>query len=172
MTTPIADGSSGPQFSPDAPAPAVKHNLLIDLLVLLGIALVGVVTWKLQPRADIALPLSACDLAREACTADLPRGGSVQLAMEPRPIPTLRPIRVHLKLRGFEADKVEVDFAGVSMNMGFNRPQLRAAGAGEYVGEATLPVCVTGRMQWQATALLHAGRETISLPFRFEAGRE
>jgi hypothetical protein len=63
-----------------------------------------------------------------------------------------------------------VDFAGVSMNMGFNRPALVPAGPGQFTGQATLPVCVTGRMTWQATVLVEAGRTRIAVPFRFDAG--
>jgi hypothetical protein len=149
----------------------MKRRLLTDLVIVLGIALIGVVTWKLQPRADRALPVSACNLNLQACAMDLPQGGRLEIGLEPRPIPTLRPIRVEMKVDGIEPDTVEIDFAGVSMNMGFNRPRLDAAGGGRYTGEATLPVCVTGVMEWQATVLLHSGTGTISVPFRFEAGR-
>jgi hypothetical protein len=65
---------------------------------------------------------------------------------------------------------VPVDFAGVSMNMGFNRPALAQAGPGRFAGQAVLPVCVTGRMTWQATVLIDAGSRRIAVPFRFEAG--
>jgi hypothetical protein len=149
----------------------MKRSLLTDLVIVLGIALVGVVTWKLQPSADLALPVSDCNLNLQSCTVDLPQGGRLEIAIEPRPIPTLRPIKVSIELSGIEAAKVEVDFAGTRMNMGFNRPELRTAGGGRYAGDATLPVCVTGAMQWQATVLLHTGRATVSVPFRFEAGR-
>lgn len=153
------------------PPPRPRTRLLIDAIVILGIALIGVVTWKLQPRADTALPLTGCDINQGDCAVDLPEGGRLELAVAPRPIPTLKPFVVTLTLRGKTADKVEMDFAGVSMNMGFNRPQLNAAGDGRYVGDATLPVCVTGAMQWQATALLHNGASTLSIPFRFDAGK-
>lgn len=149
----------------------MKHSVLIDVSVVLGIALIGVVTWRLQPRPDLSLPVSPCNLNLQTCSVDLPQGGRMELGMEPRPIPTLRPIKLDMKLSGLDPEEVEVDFAGVSMNMGFNRPQLAAAGAGRYTGEATLPVCVTGAMEWQATALLHTRRGTVSVPFRFEAGR-
>lgn len=155
---------------PASSTPLVKRNFLIDLLIVLGIALVGVVTWKLQPRADHTLPLSACDLNVERCSVDLPQGGRMELSAAPRPLPTLRPIRLELQLSGVEPDKVEIDFAGVGMNMGFNRPVLSALGGGRYAGEATLPVCVTGTMLWQATAMLHTGSGTLSVPFRFQAG--
>jgi hypothetical protein len=56
------------------------------------------------------------------------------------------------------------------MNMGFNRPALAPAGPGRFAGQATLPVCVTGRMTWQATVLVEAGRTRIAVPFRFDAG--
>ena len=45
-----------------------------------------------------------------------------------------------------------------------------AAADGRHVGETTLPVCVTGRMVWQATVMLEVGRKNITVPFRFESG--
>jgi hypothetical protein len=65
---------------------------------------------------------------------------------------------------------VEIDFAGVDMDMGYNRPLLQEATDGVFKGEATLPVCVTGRMTWQATVLVEIGRTRIAVPFRFVTG--
>ena len=64
---------------------------------------------------------------------------------------------------------VEVSFQGVDMNMGLHRLPLAAAG-GRFVGETTLPVCVTGRMVWQATVMLETGRANVTVPFRFVSG--
>jgi hypothetical protein len=47
---------------------------------------------------------------------------------------------------------------------------LQADGEGRYSGRTTLPVCVTGRMIWQATVLADIGSRRVAVPFRFEAG--
>ena len=65
---------------------------------------------------------------------------------------------------------VVIDFSGVDMDMGYNRPLLQEATDGVFKGEATLPVCVTGRMTWQATVLVETGRTRIAVPFRFVTG--
>lgn len=165
-----------------APGPAsdkrvqvhAKRNLLVDaaiLAALLGIGIAGY--WfspLLMPSADVvATPDAGCDLHRQACGATLPDGGRLQLSIAPRPIPMVKPLDVEVQVSGIEPDKVEVDFAGVAMNMGYNRPQLAAAGAGRYAGSASLPVCITGSMAWQATVLVSAGRKKISVPFRFDS---
>jgi hypothetical protein len=77
---------------------------------------------------------------------------------------------VTVEIDGMAAEKVSVDFAGVSMNMGFNRPALERTTSWRFSGQAILPVCVTGRMTWQATVLVESGRQRIAIPFRFEAG--
>ena len=64
------------------------------------------------------------------------------------------------ELSGLDADKVEIDFAGASMNMGYNRQALAPGASGHFAGEATLPVCVTGRMTWQATLMVETSRPT------------
>lgn len=151
--------------------PVASKKILIDTIGVLLIALVMVVGYKLSPyvlpTADITIaPEQGCDLNRGVCTAVLPQGGKVSLSLTPRPIPMVAPLRVEVVLPA-PYERVEVDFAGVDMNMGLNRPRLEALGDGRYQGEATLPVCVSGKMDWQATLLLEQGRQRVAIPFRF-----
>jgi hypothetical protein len=150
------------------------RQLLIDAAIALAMLLVALVGYKLSPlflpKADLTATVApGCDLHRQACTAALPDGRRIALAITPRPIPLVRPFNLEVRLDGISASKVEVDFAGISMKMGYNRPALRPMGDGRYVGTATLPVCVTGRMAWRATVLVESGREHIAAPFEFDA---
>ena len=151
-----------------------KKNLLIDAAVLCAlVAIGGIGYWfspLLLPTSDIAgVPNPGCDLHRQACGATLPDGGRLELSITPRPIPMVQPLAVEVRVNGIEVGKAEIDFAGVDMNMGYNRPQLAPAGAGRFVGSASLPVCITGSMAWKATVLLESGRRRISVPFRFSS---
>lgn len=144
--------------------------------MVLALILIGVAGYKLSPlllpKADVtASPDADCDLSAGACSAALPGGGRLGFALTPRPIPVTAPLEMRVELDGIEADKVVVDFAGVNMDMGFNRPLLANDGPGRFAGQTTLPVCVTGRMTWQATVLIETGRTRIAVPFRFEAGK-
>ena len=144
----------------------------MDVIGILLIALVVVVGYKLSPlllpRADVTVhPDPACDLHRSPCAVTLPGGGKLVVRMQPLPIPMVRPFQVEVKLEGISALRVEVDFAGVDMNMGLNRPELSARAAGVYGVEATLPVCITGQMEWQATVLVETAGQRIAVPFRF-----
>lgn len=122
------------------------------------------------PQADLTIaPEAGCDLHRQACAARLPDGGRMELSILPRPIPLVTTLQVEVKTMGYAADRVAVDFAGVDMNMGLNRPQLAMTGAGTFRGEAALPVCVTGNMQWQATVIVESGRSRVAIPFRFDS---
>jgi hypothetical protein len=151
-----------------------NRKVLFDILAILGIVLIAVVGYKLSPLLMPAADVSAtvepgCDLHKRACSAQVPGGGRIELSIAPRPIPMVTPLQVEVKVSGIEATKVEVDFAGVDMNMGFNRPELAAAGPGRFASEAMLPVCVTGKMAWQATVVVEAGRSRIAAPFRFNS---
>ena len=79
----------------------------------------------------------------------------------------VRPFQVEVRLEGIDAGRIEVDFAGIEMNMGFNRIELTAGAAGLHAGEASLPVCISGQMDWQVTVLVETGRQRIAIPFRF-----
>lgn len=151
-----------------------KKNFLVDAAVLLALVAIGAAGYwfspLLLPKSDIAVTAdAACDLHRQACGAALPDGGRLELSITPRPIPMVRPLSVEVRVSGIDADKVEIDFTGIDMNMGYNRPQLAPAGDGRFTGSASLPVCITGSMAWQATVLLESGRRRISIPFRFNS---
>lgn len=152
-----------------------RKSLLVDAAMILALILIGAIGYKLSPlllpKADLFVqPDAGCDLHRAPCTASLPGGGRISFSLSPRPIPVATPLDVEVALEGLEAERVKVDFAGVEMSMGYNRPTLRAITAQRHVGQATLPVCVTGRMLWQATVLVESGGQRIAVPFRFEAG--
>ncbi|MFZ5499536.1 MAG: hypothetical protein ACOY6N_10860 [Pseudomonadota bacterium] len=152
-----------------------RKSLLVDAAMILALILIGAIGYKLSPlllpKADLFVqPDAGCDLHRAPCTASLPGGGRLSFSLSPRPIPVATPLDVEVALEGLEAERVKVDFAGVEMSMGYNRPTLRAITAQRHVGQATLPVCVTGRMLWQATVLVESGGQRIAVPFRFEAG--
>lgn len=125
----------------------------------------------LLPKADLTGVVEpGCDLQQRVCAASMPGGGRVELSITPRPIPFLQPLRVEVVIDGIEARKVEVDFAGASMNMGYNRGELPATGPGRHAGEASLPVCVSGSMTWVATVIIETDRQRIAVPYRFDVG--
>lgn len=149
-----------------------KPKLLIDLLVVVALVALGFAGYKLAPlltpRTDVALPLSACNLNAGPCSIALPDGGRVEFAIDPRPIPPLKPLKLLAVVHETEVDAIEVDFAGVDMKMGFNRPRLENLGNGRFAGQGNLPVCISGRMPWEATVIVERGRKTIAAPFRFD----
>jgi len=138
----------------------------------LAILAVGVAGYFGLPRAQLSLPVvEGCRLEQQACTSALPDGSLLHVALDPRPMPSSGPLRISVRLGGAQADRVDVDFEGVEMNMGRHRVPLADQGGGHFSGETTLPVCVTGRMLWQATVRVGRGREDLAVPFRFESGR-
>jgi hypothetical protein len=143
---------------------------LSDLVVVLGVAGIALIVWIMKPKGDILLPLSPCNPSEHTCSVEMPGGGRMDLSMAPRPVPTAQPFRIQLDGAPAEIDGVSMDFAGATMNMGYNRPQLERVAPGRFEGQATLPVCVTGRMEWRATLLLQVGKTQIGIPFQFSAG--
>jgi len=151
-----------------------SHWLNLAMIVaLVAIAVLGQrYSPLLLPKADVTgMVEPGCDLQQRTCAANVPGGGRIEFSITPRPIPFLQALRVEVATTGIDARKVEVDFAGATMNMGFNRSELTAAGSGRHAGEASLPVCVTGEMIWIATVLVETDRQRIAVPYRFTVGR-
>jgi len=151
-----------------------RRPLLVDLTIVLVLAAIAVVGYRLSPlllpKADLTVtPAPDCDLHRQTCRVDVPGEGTIELTITPHPIPVVRPLVVEAALSGVPADQVQIDFAGATMDMGYNRITLAPAQPGRYTGRATLPVCVTGRMAWLATLMIESRGRHIAVPFHFEA---
>ncbi|WP_415034010.1 hypothetical protein [Azonexus sp.] len=151
----------------------MNRKILLDIVGVLLIVLVVLVGYKLSPillpKADLTVePDASCDLQKTACQVDVPEYGRLTFSVGTQPIPLVKPFAVKIEMPG--AEQVEIDFSGVDMDMGYNRPLLQKTGDGVFSGEATLPVCITGRMTWQATVLVETSKKRIALPFRFVTG--
>ncbi|MBK7016539.1 MAG: hypothetical protein IPH39_13380 [Sulfuritalea sp.] len=144
---------------------------LTMLALLLGIAVAGHHgSALLLPKLDLTVnPDPDCKLQQTSCSTTLPEGGRMELSIAPRPIPILTPLSIEVTLTGIKANKVEVDFAGESMNMGFNRIEL-SANKDRHAGETSLPVCVSGGMNWIVTVLIETDRQRIAVPYRVAVG--
>ncbi len=121
-----------------------------------------------EPPQAQRLPLDDCDLNQGPCSRKLPGGGRLTFEIQPRPVPVVEPLRLLVQVEGVKPRKVEVDFAGVSMNMGYNRPRLERVGPGKWRGEGMLSVCIRDRMDWEAQVLLHLPDKVLAVPFRFD----
>ncbi|MGE5152592.1 MAG: hypothetical protein ACM3ST_01130 [Bdellovibrio bacteriovorus] len=147
-------------------------------LVILGLlaAIAGVAVYKVQPLLNPKPVLSApldpgCDLRLGPCRARFPGGGELTFEIRPSTLPVLVPLTLKVAVDGLEASAAEVDFAGVDMNMGFNRVALRPVGGGRFEGEGMLPTCVRDRMSWEAKVLVQSRAGLAAAPFRFETRR-
>jgi len=121
-----------------------------------------------EPQVIATLPVNSnCDLHAGGCRTNIPQGGSVNLTIEPRAIPLLKPLQLQVTTKDVDVSTIEIDFVGVGMNMGYNRPGLQKISEGQFTGEATLPVCVRRKMDWEARVLLHTPKGIIMAPFQF-----
>lgn len=152
--------------------------LLWGVAAVLGIAIVAVVlvrAWPLlNPQVSERAPLRPdCDLLNQACSVRFASGAEVELNVLPRSIPAVHPLELGVNLDGLPVpQRVEVDFAGVDMAMGFNRAALSFnADSGAWTGQGMLPVCVRDRMTWEARVLLHYPDRLLAAPFRFVSRR-
>ncbi|ENO89641.1 hypothetical protein C666_04995 [Thauera linaloolentis 47Lol = DSM 12138] len=124
----------------------------------------------LFPRPDLVVaPEPGCDLQRSACVTEV-APGAVEVRFEPRPIPSARPFRARVMAKGLSVRKVEIDFSGTTMDMGFNRTVLAVAGDGSHAAEVVLPACISGPMEWRATFVLHGGDRRIVISHVFQSG--
>ena len=143
--------------------------------VVAAATIAGVYIWNRMDSNDgIAAfaPLDAsCDIQQGPCQAMFPDGGRISLSIDPRPFQGLQPLQIQVTTEGLDAQEVAVDFRGLGMSMGYNRPRLKKEAEGQFSGAGMLSVCVLQRMTWEATVLAKSDRGVMAAPFRFETVR-
>lgn len=142
----------------------------VSALLLIGVVLIaGYKAWPvLFPKVAVTAKLDPnCDLRAGPCRITFPQGEAVSFEIQPHDIPVIAPLKLRVELEGLNPERVEVDFSGVDMNMGFNRPPLKEVAPGRYAGDGMLPVCVRDVMEWEAKILLYTERGLMVAPFRF-----
>jgi hypothetical protein len=149
-----------------------KSSNLWTIVLLLGLTLLLVTGYKIKDGLTPAITLTApldksCDLRQGKCQSKLPNGGKVSFSITPKTIPILRPLALVVNIEGIEVSKVEVDFIGIGMDMGYNRSRLEKVDKNYFMGKAVIPVCVRSKMDWEARVLLYTEDGLIMVPFRF-----
>jgi hypothetical protein len=148
-----------------------NKNLWFILTALIFVLMIVMVyrAWPILFPAEVLSiePSANCDLHQRPCEARLPDGGKLRFSITPREIPLIEPLDLRVELEGTEASRVEVDFAGLNMFMGYNRVHLSADDPGTYAGIGRLPVCVQQRMTWEARVLVYTDTGLIAVPHRF-----
>ncbi len=151
----------------------VRSDRMLWLLTgLLFLGLIAVVIYKVWPQLNPELTLVApldpeCDLRGGPCIGTLPGGGEISFSIEPKTIPLVETLQLGVGLKGVSARKVEVDFIGIGMPMGFNRSRLKSDGKGRFGGNGVLPVCIRDAMEWEARVMVHTDKGIVAAPFRF-----
>lgn len=108
-----------------------------------------------------------CDLRQGSCVSSIEPDIRISFSIEPREIPLVKPLKLQVQVNGVDADKVEVDFTGVDMNMGYNRVVMQQLESGRYEADGMIPVCVRDSMEWEAKVLITTEQGVLSAPYRF-----
>ncbi len=136
----------------------MKPERYAPWLALPLLALIAAVVWFYRP-APVDAQRIACANPAAGCEARLARG-PVRVGMEGE-IKVLSPFSVWAHAPG--AREVRASFSMEGMDMGFNLYTLRPDADGVFRARVTLPVCVTGRRDWEMT--LSIDGETLIVPF-------
>lgn len=144
-----------------------QRSLLV--FSLLAVAAV-IVLPRLRPAEPQPALLSDCDLNSGPCLVRLDASRAVEVAITPRPLPVMQPLALDVRTVGFAAPATAyVDFSGIGMNMGPNRAELKRQDVDRLSGPGSLPICVTGAMDWQAELILGSDEAATRVALRFRA---
>ncbi|MDR2365324.1 MAG: hypothetical protein LBD68_05645 [Zoogloeaceae bacterium] len=149
-------------------------SLLIALLLLLLIALAGRLFWRgaqSEKPGEITQvtrqTANDCDLNKAPCRVELPGGGVLTAELAPRPLVVLQPLTARLTLQDIPAESAQLTFFGIDMDMPFDPTPLQEIAPGQFIGQVSLPVCVTGPMRWRAEFSIIRQRRQRIIEFLF-----
>lgn len=140
------------------------------LVVALLAAIVAVIAYKRtavpSSAAETILAAQRCTPGLTPCRAALPGGGSAELSILPTPIRPLQPLALSVSLTDATAEAASLVLDGATMSMGAQTIVMTGKGA-RFAGEAMLPVCITGEMEWAARLRLETPHGPLIVPFHF-----
>lgn len=93
----------------------------------------------------------------------------MHVELTPQPLPVLRPINVTLRLDVASEVGGTVELVGTEMDMGPIAAALQSLDATTRRAEITIPVCLTGTMQWHLQLRLGDGAKQELVSFDFLA---
>ncbi len=147
-----------------------RYVLPTGLLLLLLVSGCGQ-SERLDKPVSHLLSDSSCDPLSSPCLSQ--SGSRVVSLFFPATIHYLQPFEMQVVATGFgpnEITRVTVSFAMSDMDMGINRFGLRKEklqnATSVYSGSGMLPVCVSGRRDWQATVELESKDSVYMAQYR------
>lgn len=122
---------------------------------------------RLQTAALDTLHVPAgCDPQSQPCVAG---GEPTALVLRfPDKVRLMAPFPVEVRLQGATAAAVVVAFEMRDMDMGVNRTALALGDDGVWRGEAVLPICRSGRADWQAVVEAQSEAGVLRARYGFE----
>lgn len=150
-----------------------KHHIILAALVIIIVLLLlsffpaGINNEKQQDTFSVY----PCKSLVTGCTANI-KNRKIEIKF-PGNIVFLKkfPIEIHLPDQNINLiDHVIVDFQMAGMNMGINKYYLQQSEKDKsiWTGEGVIPVCTTGRTDWQAIVSLKRGDDVQRVAFQFE----
>lgn len=139
-------------------------NLLTGIIVIILLGVAGAYLKNLVSQ-DTAAALvmktqQGCDLAQQSCSAQLD-GKTLSLDIK-KPVKYLTKLEIELKVSGYQNEKITkviIDFSMPGMEMGINRFEIRKIeNDNVWHGMAILPVCISGRTDWQVKLYLQTDK--------------
>ena len=153
-----------------------KSNIILMVLIFIafsGLGLYLVDLWDIatneKQAVEMKLASKDCNVILEPCSASVD-GKVIRLVLH-GPVRYLQHFDYSIEMHGFDLnviEKISVQFDMIDMHMGMNRYLPRPSEDGlTWTGVAVLPVCVTGRKDWQVTVLFESTEENYRARFNF-----
>lgn len=112
---------------------------------------------------DINAENITCDLRNETCSVKASNGEEFEVTMGPQPIRSKRNAFIVVKPKGSTLIPVAVDIKGLSLEMGYIRPNLNLREDLAYYGEMYLPTCAIADMKWKASIIVKDEKNKFSI---------
>lgn len=152
-----------------------KLIIFFVFLILIALGFIGYeATQSYQsPKEMLVTELTTpeCDLQKQDCEFEHPLFGNVKVSITPRPIKMNVKQRILIESEKEMSTEGWVDFLGLEMDMGFNRPKLIPVSDKSMAATVVLPTCTQTKMTWKSTVILKSDKN-YGAPFKFRTIKE
>ena len=109
-----------------------------------------------------------CQISESPCSVFIGENRSLTIDVLPRGIVPTKIMDINVNLKGFNADKVLINFEGIEIDHNLPAYRFDETSSGHFNTKGLITFCTLDTMHWWANLVIFSGNESWKVSFPFE----
>ena len=150
------------------------NNKTFGFVVFIAIFFIAGGHWyknNLQDKIERVVHVTDCDISKGSCRTSVAKNKFLNLSVLPIGIPQTQALDIAVKLEGFAANDVSVNFEGIEFDHNLMPYLLTKNNSGDFSGQGFISLCALREMSWLVNVIVENDKEILKVSFPFKTNR-